>query len=173
MEAASFLQHGAPAAHWVGSPHTQSLTNGCSYGEHSQFSYYRTHHCLHIYPGVSQAVFAIKGTALAPGGSSSCLSTAARSWGRFGTPDENSKAKATFQKLRGTHLWGEKTEPFKGGKFSPAKDLGAQISCQFLIPPNRTWLWVSYQDLSNGTAAAAPRSAWRMRNTKNATLTCF
>lgn len=23
-------------------------------------------------------------------------------------PDENSKAKATFWKLRGTHLWGEK-----------------------------------------------------------------
>lgn len=63
--------------------------------------------------GVSQAVFAIKGPALAPGGSSSCLSTA-RSWGRFGTPDENGKAKATFQKLRGTHLWGEKLSPSKG-----------------------------------------------------------
>lgn len=84
-----------------------------TYREHSQFSY-RTHHCLHVYLGVSQAFFAIKGTALAPGGSSSCLSTAARSWGRFGTPDEKSKAKATFQKLRGTHLWGEKLSPSKG-----------------------------------------------------------
>lgn len=141
----------------------------CSYGEHSQFSYHRTHHCLHVYLGVSQAVFAIKGTALAPGGSSSCLSTAARSWGRFGTLDENGKAKATFQNLRGTHLWGEKPSPSKGAKFSP----GAQISCHFLTAPNRTWLWTSYQHLSSEMAAAVPRSAWTMRNTKNAKLTCF
>lgn len=35
-------------------------------------------------------------------------------------PDENSKAKATFE---GHTPLGGKTEPFKGGKFSPAKDL--------------------------------------------------
>lgn len=173
MEAASFLQHEAPAAHWVVRVWVQGLPTCCSYGEHSQFSYHRTHHCLHVYLGVSQAVFATKGTALAPGGSSSCLSTAARSWGRFGTPDENGKAKATFQKLRGTQLWGEKLSPSKGAKFSPAKDLGAQISCHFLTAPNRTWLWASYQHLSNGMAAAAPCSAWIMRNTKNVKLTCF
>lgn len=65
-------------------------------------------------------------------------------------PDENGKAKATFQKLRGSHLWGEKTEPFKGGKFSPAKDLGAQISCYFLTPPTRPWLLASNQNLAMG-----------------------
>lgn len=84
---------------------------------------HRTHHCLHVQLGVSQAVFAIKGTALAPGGSSSCLSTAARSWGRFGMPDENSKGHVS--EAEGHTPLGGKTEPFNGGKFSPAKDLGA------------------------------------------------
>lgn len=48
-------------------------------------------------------------------------------------PDENSKAKATFWKLRGTHLWGEKNpEPFKEGKFSFSPRLGC--SSLLLLP---------------------------------------
>lgn len=82
-------------------------------------------------------------------------------------------AKATFQKMRGTQLWGGKQNPSMGASSVRPKIWVPQISCHFLTPPNRTWLWASYQGLSNGTAAAAPRSAWRVRNTKNATLTCF
>lgn len=125
MEAASFLQHEAPAAHWVVRVWVWGLPTRCSYRKHSQFSYYRTHHCLHVYLGVSQAVFAIKGTALAPGGSSSCLSTAARSWGRFGMPDQEQQSKGHVSEVEGHTSLGRKIEPFNAGKFSPAKDLDA------------------------------------------------
>lgn len=132
MEAASFLQHEATAAPWVVKVWVWGLPTRCSHGENSQFSCHRTHHCLHVYLGVSQAVFAIKGRALAPGGSSSCLSTAARSWGRFGTPDENGKAKATFQKLRGTRLWG-KNGALQRGQVQSSQRFG----CPNLLPfPN-------------------------------------
>lgn len=83
------------------------------------------------------------------------------------------QSKGHISEAEGHTPLGGKTEPFKGGEFSPAKDLDAQISCYFLTPPARTGLWASHQNPGNGTAAAAPRSAWRVRNTKNATLTCF
>lgn len=123
MEAASFLQREAAAAHWVVGVWVRGLPICCSFRELSQLSYHRTHHCLHVYPSVSQAVFAIRDTALAPGGSSSCLSTAARSWGRFGMPDKNGKAKATFQKLRGSHHWG-KTLGFQRGQVQSSQRFG-------------------------------------------------